>query len=971
MASKMTIHYHVIFICASKTNAVFQFYNKFIFVNNVKMCDNFGKRQGTATCGPPKKRLKDFGIISTATDANCSGDEVLLEGNERNQPVADFESLYKNADPTPLAYNGKIPLQPEELLLYSLLNVSLSSKSIYSVKSYTAEKFLDVARAVYVVCGVRFDCPSIQNYFYRAINNLTKGLGKYKGRLRWNFYSDCITQIATKHRPLLCCVLTSGLCNQQNYCELKQDLENQCLKCLHESELSETLAYKVTKSLDNISGKFPKWKVLANMHEGNVNLYYMGTSPVIVEYEVIITAEGDWKFILMGNPRIIDVDPTLLPHQIHELSQLFILMKTLENWKVCSGVPSENYQSLLPENVSVPVFKTRDGEPGAFVEYHSVDKQCIIRSTKCKILVHGGNVCCKACFEANHYMRTLKSRRQQSASASSTTSKHKRFDYMSKQELLDHCRESAKTFHSMQTQMKRLEQYQEDMSTVGGQTDSEFRKLFNDLYDGLSKKVEKCNNNTCYWNYCDRSDEFCSKELLMKHIKEFHLSTVDQSDKAPIDRHYNCGWLGCSKEFQKKKLLLNHLEEHIGSESDMFLLTLLKDQAKALNVPSRQMRWHPLVIKWCLRIYSRSHSLYADIRDSGFLKLPSGRTLSDYKNFSTSKSGWQTSVLDAMRNNFKEQGFSNVGKLGGLFFDEVKIKEGLLFDPSSWELVGFVDLENRDSVGTGNIQDSLATHILQFYFKSIFANFQYPCAYFLTKGISGQNLNRTFWQGVGLLQAYGFTTILTCCDGAAENRSFMKMNCIDETVSQTKNPFSDMPLFFISDPPHLMKKLRNNIYNSGCKDISPRYTRYLLLNSKPILWEHIYSVYQRDKNRHLFATDMRSSHVRLDSLSKMRVKLAVQVLNDKVQKDMEAFDPVATESTQLFIHHCNLLWNVLNSNKPLSTTTDSRIKDLDTVMQFFDNWRDELYLLFKTKSEVSSHFISWQTMFDLKVDHCV
>ena len=77
----------------------------------------------------------------------------------------------------------------------------------------------------------------------------------------------------------------------------------------------------------------------------------------------------------------------------------------------------------------------------------------------------------------------------------------------------------------MQTQMKRtrLKQYQEDMSTVGSQTDSEFRKLFNDVYDGLSKKVENCNNNTCYWGNCDRSDEFCSKELLMRHIKEFHL----------------------------------------------------------------------------------------------------------------------------------------------------------------------------------------------------------------------------------------------------------------------------------------------------------------------------------------------------------------------------------------------------------------------------------------------------------------
>ena len=59
-------------------------------------------------------------------------------------------------------------------------------------------------------------------------------------------------------------------------------------------------------------------------------------------------------------------------------------MESLESMKVCPGVSSKHYQSVLPENISMPVFKTNGGEPDAFVDYHSVDKQHVMRSTKCQ-----------------------------------------------------------------------------------------------------------------------------------------------------------------------------------------------------------------------------------------------------------------------------------------------------------------------------------------------------------------------------------------------------------------------------------------------------------------------------------------------------------------------------------------------------------------------------------------------------------
>ena len=153
----------------------------------------------------------------------------------------------------------------------------------------------------------------------------------------------------------------------------------------------------------------------------------------------------------------------------------------------------------------------------------------------------------------------------------------------------------------------------------------------------------------------------------------------------------------------------------------------------------------------------------------------------------------------------------------------------------------------------------------------------------------------------------------------------MNMNGTSASKSKCYNPFSRKPLFFISDPPHLLKKLRNNIYSSGFKSQNPRFTCLLQKNGKYILWDHIYFVEQRDRKRRLYATDLRHSHVHLDNLNKMRIKLAVDTLSRKVRQDMATHENNITKETQEFISMCETLWNVFNDNTPLQSMTDSRI----------------------------------------------
>lgn len=141
-------------------------------------------------------------------------------------------------------------------------------------------------------------------------------------------------------------------------------------------------------------------------------------------------------------------------------------------------------------------------------------------------------------------------------------------------------------------------------------------------------------------------------------------------------------------------------------------------------------------------------------------------------------------------------------------------------------------------------------------------------------------------------------------------------------------------------------------------------------NGKYIYWDHIYAVFNREKKRSLFATDLRNSHIHLDSRSKMRVKLAVQTLSSKVAADMSKFENDATSSTQEYINNCEKFWKVFNDSKPIRNENDARIQMLDEVLGYFLEWKESLPHLYHTKSEEGLHFIAWQTMFDLKVIHC-
>ena len=204
------------------------------------------------------------------------------------------------------------------------------------------------------------------------------------------------------------------------------------------------------------------------------------------------------------------------------------------------------------------------------------------------------------------------------------------------------------------------------------------------------------------------------------------------------------------------------MKKHTGEEKDIFLKLLLIDQAKALVTPSKQMRWHPMVIKFCLSNYTSERN-YEQLCNSDFLKLPSGRLLRNYRHFDKQNSDWNIQNIEKMTNLFEKNKYSLQSKIGALIFDEMKIKEGLVCTTESNEIVGFTDLGSNDVDGF----ESLASNILQFFFKSLFSDFSFPVAFIPVRNLNGIQVNNAFWEGVELLHSFGFITMLSICDGAS------------------------------------------------------------------------------------------------------------------------------------------------------------------------------------------------------------
>ena len=115
-----------------------------------------------------------------------------------------------------------------------------------------------------------------------------------------------------------------------------------------------------------------------------------------------------------------------------------------------------------------------------------------------------------------------------------------------------------------------------------------------------------------------------------------------------------------------------------GSKMSPFMKLFWEQQQKAFNNNYNAIRYHPMIIRFCLSLAAKSSSAYDELRDSKVLTLPSRRTLRDYRNAITPKVGFNEEVIaELSRTTSCLQGVQRFIVLG---FDEMKVQSKLVID---------------------------------------------------------------------------------------------------------------------------------------------------------------------------------------------------------------------------------------------------------------------------------------------------
>lgn len=426
-----------------------------------------------------------------------------------------------------------------------------------------------------------------------------------------------------------------------------------------------------------------------------------------------------------------------------------------------------------------------------------------------------------------------------------------------------------------------------------------------------------------------------------------------------------------------------HIMKNAGENITPFMRMFWDQQTELRGVSAHARKYHPMLIRFCLSLHAKSATAYEELRSSNIMTLPSQRTLRDYRNAIRPTVGFNPEVVQQLVERSRE--YTGYQRFVIISFDEMKVQDNLVYDKSSGELIGFVDLGDPIlNYGSFDNTNTLASYVLVFYVRGLASNLKFPLCYITTNGAKACQILPVFWEAVAILEmTCELPVIAAVCDGASQNRKFFRIHEFlsdqldGDSTYRTRNLFacSFRYIYFFSDAPHLMKTTRNCLYHSGN---GKSHSRLMKNNGHELVWKHIRMIVDNDMNSQLHVLHkLTPEHVNLTSYSIMNVRLAVQVLSRSVGQILNTYysDQGVQETARLCLM-LNTFFDCLNARSftehittrnpnvaPYENLSDPRLDWLNNdFLHYLRSWKSytENYPE-TTVSDQEKMFLSQQT----------
>lgn len=341
-------------------------------------------------------------------------------------------------------------------------------------------------------------------------------------------------------------------------------------------------------------------------------------------------------------------------------------------------------------------------------------------------------------------------------------------------------------------------------------------------------------------------------------------------------RYYNMKRVKCKKLKTDISSLLKKLPG-----ITTYSLAFINCQIEMAKRKKQGFRYQEDMKSLALDIYFHSSKCYRML--SKMFKLPSVRSLQIWLKNVEMVPGFSLIMKHCLSKKVKS--FDEISKFCTVVFDEISLKQQLMYNASRDMVVGFENYGHMTS-------NRIAGYGLVFMIRGIFHNWKLPIGYFFSeKGTPATKLKQLLFECMDLLHEIGLKLKAVICDQGCNNQSLFKMLGISLNKPHIK--YHDENIHFLFDAPHLIKCIRNNLQKYGFS-----------VGENEVSWNYIADIYERDKTQSIRALrKITDAHIYLSPFAKMKVKFATQVLSNSV-------------ASLICTHDC--MWNFTTTQLPHS-----------------------------------------------------